>query len=242
MKKDMTLFLLLFSITQFVSAQNVGIGLDSPKYKLDVAGSVHASGNGYVDGYFGVGTSQPGYKFQVNNGPVALYNTTDAKTWYFYYSSLNNYFYLSENGANRMVVKNGGNVGIGTSTPEAKLDVAGNVNVDGNLTVSGNKGVMRNAAGGAQLRYYTREASFSASIGALGTSPEGTINFDGGFNSPPQVLVGNLVTTGGTSGPLFRCQLVIYNVTKNSCKCRIINTANSSINQNFTWNIICIGS
>ena len=89
---------------------------------------------------------------------------------------------MSENGASRLVVKNGGNVGIGTFAPAAKLDVAGSTIVDGTLTVNGNKGIIRNA-NSTQLRYYTREASFSVSMGAFGTSPEGTINFDGALRT-----------------------------------------------------------
>ncbi len=41
--------------------------------------------------------------------------------------------YLQANGNNFMVVKTSGRVGIGTLTPTATLDVAGNVNVSGNI-------------------------------------------------------------------------------------------------------------
>jgi hypothetical protein len=42
------------------------------------------------------------------------------------------------NSADRLVIQSGtGNIGIGTPTPQATLDVAGNANVQGNLTVVG---------------------------------------------------------------------------------------------------------
>lgn len=70
---------------------------------------------------------------------MALFHTTDAKAWTFNYSSGSNYFYVSENAATRLVIANGGNVGIGTSAPAAPLDVAGNSKFNGSVTVSGNK-------------------------------------------------------------------------------------------------------
>jgi hypothetical protein len=221
-------------------SQNVGIGNSSPIYKLDVNGIFHTANNAYVDGLLGVGTTNPSYKLQVNNGPIALFNTTDLKAWYFNYST-SGLFYLSESGLTRLVVANGGNVGIGTTAPAAKLDVAGDGNVSGNLTVSGNKGIIRNAAGNAQLRYYTRTASFTAILPAFGTSAEGSIGFSG-FTNPPQVMVGDIVSTGGTVGELFRVQLVIYDVTATGCHCRLINTSSGPVNYGITWNIICVGN
>ncbi len=241
MKKYFLITNLLMSLSLTVASQNVGIGISSPIYKLDIVGDLHASSNAYFDGSVGVGTTSPGYKFQVTNGAIALYNTTDAKAWTLNYSSGSNYFYLAENAATRMVVANGGNVGIGTSAPAVKLDVAGDANVSGNLTVNNNKGLLRNAAGSAQLRYYTRTAAFTAILPAFGTSPEGSIGFSG-FTGTPQVLVGDIVSTGGTVGQLYRVQLVIYDVTPSGCHIRLINTSNAAVNYSITWNIICIGN
>jgi hypothetical protein len=241
MKKYFTMLPVCIAVSLAVKAQNVGIGLTSPVYKLDIAGTLHSSSNAYFDGSVGVGTTSPGYKFQVNNGAIALFNTTDAKAWTLNYSSGSNFFYLAENAAIRMVVANGGNVGIGTTTPLAQLDVAGTGNFDGDLTVSGNKGLIRNAAGSSQLRYYTRTAAFTAILGAFGTSPEGSIGFSG-FTGTPQVIVGDIVSTGGTVGQLYRVQLVIYDVTPTGCHCRLINTSDGPVNYGITWNIICVGN
>jgi hypothetical protein len=228
---------------------NVGIGTSSPDYKLDVIGSLRSTSNAYFEGSVGIGTTSPGYKLQVNNGNIAMYNTTDAKTWYFGYTSASNYFYLSEGGTNRLVIANGGNVGIGTSSPAAKLDVNGslhvntNADVEGNLTVNAGKGVIRNTAGSAQLKYYTREVAFGAALGGDALSGEGTFGFaSAGFTTTPVVMVGDIVSTGGTVGQLYRIQLIIYGCDTNSCKARLLNTSPNSVNYDVTWNIIAIGN
>jgi hypothetical protein len=248
MKKliNSVIFLLASGI---VFSQNVGIGTTTPDYKLDVTGSIRSASNGYFEGSLGVGTTTPSYKFQVTNGQMALYNTTDAKYWFFGYSSTSNYFYLSESGTNRLVVANGGNVGIGTSTPDEKLDVNGNLQVsanakiEGNLTVNGGKGIMRNTHGSAQLKYYTREVSFEAGLGGFALSGEGNFGFaSAGFTTTPAVMVGDIVSTGGSAGELYRMQLIIYGCNTTSCKARLLNTSPNAINYSVTWNIICIGN
>ena len=227
----------------------MGIGTSSPDYKLEVIGSIHSTSNGYFEGNLGVGTTSPSYKLQVNNGQIALYNTTDSKAWFMSYSSASNYFYLSENGTNRMVVMNGGNVGIGTSSPDEKLDVNGNLrvaasaNIEANLTVSGGKGIMRNAQTTGQLKYYTREVAFGAALGGFDLSAEGSFGFaSAGFSTTPVVMVGDIVSTGGTTGQLYRVQLIIYGCNTEGCKARLLNTSENAVNYSITWNIVCIGN
>ncbi len=246
-KPEYVIFFLGLFLNGTSLAQNVGINNPNPQYSLDVTGSINATSNCFVGGFVGIGTTAPFYKLQVNNGSIASYNTTDSKTWDFHYSSGSNYFALAEDGTNRVVVANGGNVGIGTSTPTAKLAVAGSVQatgdatVDGNLTVSGGKGIIRNS-GTSQLKYYTREAGFSAILGGNQLSVEGAVGFSSGiFTNAPAVIVGDMVSTGGTVGELYRVQLVVYGVTTTGCKVRLLNTSPNSVNYNVTWNIVCIG-
>jgi hypothetical protein len=248
MKKEISLLILLIP-GQLLFSQNVGIGTTAPEYRLDVNGSIRSTSSGYFEGNLGVGTTAPSYKFQVNNGQIALYNTTDLKAWFFSYSSSSNYFYLSESGTNRLVVLNGGNVGIGTSSPDQKLDVNGglqvatNANIVGNLTVNGGKGILRNTHGSAQLKYYTREVAFEAGLGGFELSGEGSFGFSSaGFTTTPVVMVGDIVSTGGSAGQLYRMQLIIYGCNTTSCKARLLNTSPNAVNYSVTWNIICIGN
>lgn len=123
---------------------NVGIGTNSPTEKLDVNGNIDITGSGVL--------KMDGVELISNNGdadPADFYyncrvirNETGGPDagMYINYGSLGSTadpadcrFYAG--GTNqRMIIKaSGGNVGIGTSTPNAsyKLDVAGNVIVTG---------------------------------------------------------------------------------------------------------------
>lgn len=87
---------------------NIGIGTTSPSERLHVIGRAQFDNSG---GSFVLQPSNTGTQIGVVTGePLHLYN-----------------------GENRLSVLNNGNVGIGTTSPVAKLHVAGDAVIDGNI-------------------------------------------------------------------------------------------------------------
>ena len=96
---------------------NVGIGTLSPARKLDVAGDVNLGGSIFNSFVTVSGTG--------DTPPLAVYSSIGAT------GSNRALWLLSAGGTGSVWVGADGNVGVGTSTPAAKLDVAGNLNFDG---------------------------------------------------------------------------------------------------------------
>jgi hypothetical protein len=123
----------------------------------------------------------------------------------------------------RLTVMGGtGNVGIGTTTPVAPLEVNGNAQVDGNLTLSGS--LM--TAGTPIIQAPTGLSNnFSAGLGALSATTTGQYD----------TAVGDfalLVNTSGASNTAIGSSALVYNTTGNS------NTAvgSSALSSNTTGN------
>jgi hypothetical protein len=127
---------------------NVGIGTSSPNAKLDINGSVSLAGdirNGWGD--YAVNVAQ--YSTNYTTTPTYYMGlSTDTTNRILYISNKNNdgsatdpnggiIFRTGATPSNRMIVTYGGNVGIGTTSPNAKLDVNGNAIITGSLTVTG---------------------------------------------------------------------------------------------------------
>jgi len=244
--KAIQLFCIVFAFNSSL-AQNVGIGIAAPTQKLDVAGNIRGT-NLFATSLVGIGTTTPGYKLHIIDGGIGITNTTDNVNWSFGYSSSTNGLNIIGNASTRMTLLNTGNVGIGNTAPAYKLDVNGNIHaetnavIDGTLTVNNGKGVVYNVHGPGQVKYYTRTVEFGAILSGFGLSAEGIFGFaSAGFTSPPKVFVGDIVSTGGTVGELYRVQLVIYDCTNTSCKARLLNTSPNAVNYNITWNIVCMG-
>ncbi|HEU4597119.1 MAG TPA: hypothetical protein VFS10_18450 [Pyrinomonadaceae bacterium] len=224
---------------------NVGVGTSSPTYKLDVAGSVNASGGlcmagtckgtwaevggtsqwttagsniHFSTGNVGIGTATPNQKLGVQGmvglypqawvaptarGMFMLHNGTGGSIYAFNYpgavgdpigisaSQIDFNTYVGSSSFTRMSVTGGGDVGVGTASPQARLHVVGANGASGAaaptaLAVTGGNGGNSSSAGG----------------------PGGDLSFlggNGGWNTTGSSLFysgngGAISLTGGTGG------------------------------------------
>ena len=181
----------------YYSAGNVGIGISNPLNTLAVISSDPSILVGSSSGNLGAvyfGNSAHGVKRNYSGiNDVGLY-TTSAN------------IYLSANGTStsQFVLKNNGNVGIGTSTPFNKLDVEGGMAVGGAYSgsenapsngaiIEGKVGIGTNTVGSYQLA--VKHSSFGLQIQS---TQSGTASWELWQNSPSNFDL-QLYTTGVSS-------------------------------------------
>ncbi len=84
------------------------------------------------NGNTGFGIDAPAAKIHVNDGGVRFTRSLTGTAWELNYDGTDNYFYLDQFGtARHLVVKAGGNMGLGTTDPKSKLHVSsGDVYID----------------------------------------------------------------------------------------------------------------
>ncbi|MBI2068577.1 MAG: hypothetical protein HYT67_00505 [Candidatus Yanofskybacteria bacterium] len=208
---------------------NVGIGTTNPKFKLDV---LKSGGSDIVR--FGSDTTN---YLKIDSGTIS----TDLV------SSENRAFTILTNAVERLRITGGGNVGIGNTTPDSKLDVAGNItastsgNIDLTLRSSSAVGddgkfIIRSTGASDRLEIMNGSTPTSlvtiASSGNVGigeTSPTALLEIKGGTASISNTLfVENNGSVGiGTTVP--EAKLTILGVSGNQIKIDSSNGTASAI-------------
>jgi hypothetical protein len=110
---------------------NVGIGTDTPNAKLDVTGSVKVFSSNAADNVNALVLYREDIPTRNLSFVPSHYNATDGVMQKI--EATDGLLLKSTK-----IALSGGNVGIGTTTPNAKLDVNGTARISGDLTVSNN--------------------------------------------------------------------------------------------------------
>jgi hypothetical protein len=183
----------------------LGIGTNAPAEKLHIEGSVRGNQSGALristgTGWIDVGprnalyahfmTDRDAFYFQKQvefDGPIASYGTTNLR--------------FKTNAVDRItVLSSNGNVGIGTTAPEAKLHVSGNIVVDASTPA------IYTGTGASELNRYLHLSNSIAMGSASGLKAGGVlVSDDFGFAQPSKtdlIVKGNVgIGTPLTSNP-----------------------------------------
>jgi hypothetical protein len=104
-------------------------------------------GNVWIAGNLGIGTGEPGDKLQVlvpgSASPIGVLSL-DVESFGTMDNAVASHFFrvrdiqaAPPDGVTHFCIRGDGNVGIGTDTPEARLDVRGDINVTGDIILAG---------------------------------------------------------------------------------------------------------
>jgi hypothetical protein len=184
---------------------NLGIGTTSPQAKLHVVDSaIISSGEAASLNIKGIGGSGS-YNFAAVNLIDGRYN----RIWHIAHRSNQNpqdenkLFFSYYNGnrwSNLLAIDTSGNVGIGTTSPSAKLDVVGNVIIRGTTTASrfclGNNCITNWPSGGTNYWILSGNSLYATptnvNVGIGTTSPSAKLD-----------VVGNVIIRGTTTASRF---------------------------------------
>jgi hypothetical protein len=178
------------------TSQNVGIGTTSPDAALHVAGAIPIAptGSGVLMG------------LQSNYGIVHLNGSTGGildfsssgvdRKGRILYDNAGNYMQIQTNGSDKVRIDSSGNVGIGTTSPTATLQVGDNYTI--NASYGGSALYIKNT--GYNISSYDPQITSTSDIGSLITISDNTTT---GPTKAGLVLYNDDVTVGGFSPMLL---------------------------------------
>ena len=131
-----------------LNSGNVGIGTTGPIAKLQVAGEIRAqdlSGHGYLSVYGASGSTAA----EVNLGRAG------SRIWHFGMNASNDFNFVESGVAERLTVKPGGNIGIGTTTPTAVLHLKAGTATANTAPLKFNSGTLNTTAEAGAVEFLT---------------------------------------------------------------------------------------
>ncbi|MEP6818065.1 MAG: hypothetical protein ABJA18_00935 [bacterium] len=173
----------------------VGIGVTSPSYKL-VVGPDIGPGLTTSDLTVSRGQGQSISAFVGASGANGMnFGWDEANQRAFVNAPVQSPITFTHGGVSeRMRIETNGFIGIGTPTPGAKLDVAGDVNSSTQYNISGNRALGVTGGGGA----FANSNTFTGVGAGASNTPSGVVEF-GNRNSFFGLNAGNLNTTGAAN-------------------------------------------
>ncbi|KKP56941.1 MAG: hypothetical protein UR51_C0026G0011, partial [Candidatus Moranbacteria bacterium GW2011_GWF1_34_10] len=177
--------------------------------------NVSNTGNGYFAGNVGIGTTSPTYKLQVESAGSDLFRMVNTTTGGYTNWQIGNDLMVTNsgsmlfsnstsfainNGGSRAVTVTGGNVGIGTASPEYKLDIRNTLNVGYQNETAGTLSIQR---GGGYTAAFIMDGSIGVIKGAGGYTfwqPYNYANADNTFVAAHATVGGFSWRTGAVSG------------------------------------------
>lgn len=189
--KNISAFIIIIIQYTNLYAQNVGIGISSPLYKLDVAGTVRNSYTAMTSpGLFGRLTS--GGSLRVENNDNTNFMMLDGNS---IQSQVGSLVSSGTSAAPLLINPYGGNVGIRTTTPNASLSVYRGNGVDGTAAFFGTNHVSHFNYSIAENTYI--RAGKTGSVVYINDTHNGDVNIaTGGGN----VNVGTALYSSQTGG------------------------------------------